>query len=179
MRYAIFQINNILLIRQQSNNSFAKESLYLFFTSKKMTPWHPFYHKGFSKHPLYTTYSLFLTVMICVNHFLLNLLKNNFCSKNGQFEKSETSAISENWEIRKLGIIFARFLRFSTFSKFRFAIFSFYKKIFFNILKYRNSHLQMLLKIGVLKNFAISTGKNLCWSLFFNKVAERRATTLL
>ena len=117
--------------------------------------------------------------MICVNHFLLNLLKNNFCSKNGQFEKSETSAISENWEIRKLGIIFARFLRFSTFSKFRFAIFSFYKKIFFNILKYRNSHLQMLLKIGVLKNFAILTGKNLCWSLFFNKVAERRATTLL
>ena len=85
----------------------------------------------------------------------------------------------ENSEIRILGIIFARFLRFSTFPSFRFAIFSFYKKLFFNILKYRNSHLQVLLIIGVLKDFAILTGKNLFWSLFFNKVAERRATTLL
>ena len=29
----------------------------------------------------------------------------------------------------------------------------------------------MFLKIGVLKNFANFTGKHICWSLFFNKVA--------
>ena len=31
---------------------------------------------------------------------------------------------------------------------------------------YRSSCLQMLFKIGALKNFAIFTGINLCWSLF-------------
>ena len=33
----------------------------------------------------------------------------------------------------------------------------------------------MFFKIGVLKNFAIFTGKHLCWSLF-NKVAGLKAT---
>ena len=31
---------------------------------------------------------------------------------------------------------------------------------------YRSSRLQMFFKIGVLKNFAIFTGKHMCWSLF-------------
>ena len=34
---------------------------------------------------------------------------------------------------------------------------------------YRSSFSQMFFKIGVLKNFAIYTGKHLCWSLF-NKI---------
>ena len=34
-------------------------------------------------------------------------------------------------------------------------------------------------KIGVLKNFAIFTGKHLCWSLFLIKYPAFRATTLL
>ena len=38
---------------------------------------------------------------------------------------------------------------------------------------------QMFLKIGVLKNLANFTGKHLCWSLFFNKVAGLRPATLL
>ena len=37
----------------------------------------------------------------------------------------------------------------------------------------------MFYKIGVLKIFANVTGKHLCWSLFFNKVARLRPATLL
>ena len=35
----------------------------------------------------------------------------------------------------------------------------------------RSSRSQVFFKIGTLKNFAILTGKHLCWSVFFNKVA--------
>ena len=38
-------------------------------------------------------------------------------------------------------------------------------------MKYRSSRPEVLCKKGVLKNFANFTGKNLYWSLFFNKVA--------
>ena len=44
------------------------------------------------------------------------------------------------------------------------------KKFFFIILKYRTSHSYMFLKIGVLKNFAIFIGKQLCWSVFFKRL---------
>ena len=36
----------------------------------------------------------------------------------------------------------------------------------------RSSRSQMFYKIGVLKNVANLTGKHLCWSTFFNKVAD-------
>ena len=39
------------------------------------------------------------------------------------------------------------------------------------IWKIRSSCSQMLVNIGVLENFTNFTGKYLCWSLFFNKVA--------
>ena len=35
----------------------------------------------------------------------------------------------------------------------------------------RSSRSRMFFKIGVLTNLANFTGKHLCWSLFFNKVA--------
>ena len=35
---------------------------------------------------------------------------------------------------------------------------------------FRNSCSQLFFKIGVLKNFANSAGKQLCWSFFFNKL---------
>ena len=51
---------------------------------------------------------------------------------------------------------------------------------------FRNSRSQIFakyyiseVKIGVLKNFAIFTGKHLCWSLFFNKVLQLKSATLL
>ena len=61
--------------------------MYFAFTSEK---YDYLYHKGFSKHPLVTTCSLFLTVMRCAvfqinTDFLLNpvnLLKNNFHWRN-------------------------------------------------------------------------------------------------
>ena len=39
----------------------------------------------------------------------------------------------------------------------------------FRRLRFRSSRSQMFFKIGVLKNFAIFTGKHLCWSLFLIK----------
>ena len=37
--------------------------------------------------------------------------------------------------------------------------------------EFRNSHLEVFCKKGVLENFAKFAGKNLCHSLFFNEVA--------
>ena len=42
----------------------------------------------------------------------------------------------------------------------------------------RSSHLPMFLKIGVLKKFAIFTGKYLCWSLFLVKLLFFRPANL-
>ena len=43
----------------------------------------------------------------------------------------------------------------------------------------RGSRSQMSFKIGPLKNFKIFTGKHLCWSLFFNKVAGLQACNFI
>ena len=37
--------------------------------------------------------------------------------------------------------------------------------------RYRSSHRRSSVEKGALKNFAKFSGKHLCWSLFFNKVA--------
>ena len=79
-------------------------------------------------------------------------------------------AVGQN---QKLGIIFP------IFPSFRFAIFSFFKKKFFDILNYRNSRSQMFFKVGVLKNFAIFIGKRLCWSLFFYQSCRPEASNFL
>ena len=44
---------------------------------------------------------------------------------------------------------------------------------------YRSSRPEVFCKKGVLRNFAKFTGKRLCQSLFFNKVAGLRPATLL
>ena len=43
----------------------------------------------------------------------------------------------------------------------------------------RSSHQRCSMKKGILRNFAKFTGKHLCQSLFFNKVAGLRPATLL
>ena len=43
----------------------------------------------------------------------------------------------------------------------------------------RSSYRHMFFKIGVIKNFAIFTGKHLCWSLFLIKFQTWRQATLL
>ena len=45
--------------------------------------------------------------------------------------------------------------------------------------KYRSSRPEVFCRRGILRNFAKFTGKNLCQSLFFNKVADLRPATLL
>ena len=47
-----------------------------------------------------------------------------------------------------------------------------------NVGKRSNSRSQMFSKAGVLKNFIIFTGKNLCWSLFLIKFQDWRPTFL-
>ena len=47
------------------------------------------------------------------------------------------------------------------------------------ISKTKSSHRRCSLKKGVLKNFAKSTGKHLCWSLFFHNVTGQKAAALL
>ena len=47
------------------------------------------------------------------------------------------------------------------------------------IWKSRNSHQRCSIKTGVLRNFTKFTGKHLCQSLFFDKVAALRPATLL
>ena len=44
---------------------------------------------------------------------------------------------------------------------------------------YRSSHQRCSMKKGVLRNFAKITGKHLCQSLFFDRVAGLRPATLL
>ena len=51
--------------------------------------------------------------------------------------------------------------------------------LFIHVGKRLNSPSQMFFKIGVLKNFAIFTGDNLCWNLFFNKVPGQNACILM
>ena len=48
-----------------------------------------------------------------------------------------------------------------------------------NIKKNRSSHQRCSIRKGVLRNFSKFTGKHLCQSLFFNKVAGLRPATLL
>ena len=55
----LFQTNTDLLLIHQNSNDFTQETLYLSFISKKNGIFH---RKVFSKHPLFTTFSLFLTV---------------------------------------------------------------------------------------------------------------------
>ena len=43
----------------------------------------------------------------------------------------------------------------------------------------RSNHLEVFCKTSVLKNFGKFTGKHLCKSLFFNKVADLKSANLL
>ena len=54
-----------------------------------------------------------------------------------------------------------------------------FQEIFFIII-FRSSHTQMVFKTSVTRNFAIFTGKHLCWSLFlkFNLVPKETSTQL-
>ena len=55
----------------------------------------------------------------------------------------------------------------------------FFSSNFFNLATVTSSHRRCSVKKGVLRNFAKFTGKNLCQSLFFNKVAGLWPATLL
>ena len=44
---------------------------------------------------------------------------------------------------------------------------------------FRSSHQRGSVKISVIKNFAIFTGKRLCWSLFLIKLQAFRSATLI
>ena len=54
-----------------------------------------------------------------------------------------------------------------------------FKQANFEDIKNRSSHQRCYVRKGVLRNFTKFTGKHLCQSLFFNKVAGFRPVTLL
>ena len=97
-------------------------------------------------------------VLFCEKGVLWNFVKfagKHLCQSR-YFIKKETLAqvlSCEFWEISK-----------NTFSYRWFRLLS-------HIGSIRSSRSQMFFKIGILKNFAIFTGKHLCWILFFNKIA--------
>ena len=49
----------------------------------------------------------------------------------------------------------------------------------FGFQKYKSSRSKIYLRIGVLKNFAIFTGRHLCWCLFFNEYAGLNACNFI
>ena len=49
-----------------------------------------------------------------------------------------------------------------------------FQEIFFLIIIFKSSRTQMLFKTGLTRNFAIFTGKDLCWSLFLIIFQPRR-----
>ena len=48
-----------------------------------------------------------------------------------------------------------------------------------HLCSYRSGHRRWFIKKSILKNFAIFSGKNLCWSLFLIKLQVFRSATLL
>ena len=52
------------------------------------------------------------------------------------------------------------------------------KLFYFHVTNYRSSRPEVFCRKGLLRNFATFTGKHLCQSLFFNKVAGLRPATL-
>ena len=84
MRCAIFQTKTDLLVIYQNVNIFTQETLYPSFISKKISTLH---RKGFSKHPLFTTFSLFEEwvkfVIFQINaDFLMNQSTKYFYTKH-------------------------------------------------------------------------------------------------
>ena len=67
---------------------------------------------------------------------------------------------------------------FFVFKKMSSSIPKFLVMLLAHVGKRSNSCLQMISKTGVFKNFAIFTGKKLCWSLFFIKFQDWRLTFL-
>ena len=54
-------------------------------------------------------------------------------------------------------------------------IFSFISMLCSILQQFKNNHSQIFFKIGVLKNFAIFTGKHMCWSLFLIEMQTFRS----
>ena len=84
MSCTIFQMNTDLLVIYQNINNFTQEALYPSSISKKNGALH---HKCFLKHPLFTTFSLFLKVSEVCNisskcWLPNNSLKNYFYTKH-------------------------------------------------------------------------------------------------
>ena len=77
---------------------------------------------------------------------------------------------------------FSNIYNLSSFNSYVFSLFSFSFHVrisYFLLTPYRSSYHRSSIKQGVFKNFAKSTGKHLCQSLFSNEVAGLRSATVL
>ena len=78
-----------------------------------------------------------------------------------------------SWKIDKL-----QPYRVSLYTKWSIVVANINKFLIQNTSRGRSSRLQMIFKIDVLKDFAIFTGKHLCWSLFLIMFQALRSATL-
>ena len=83
-----------------------------------------------------------------------------------------------SWKCKFFHIAKFRILFLFVFEKMSSSIPMFLVMLLAHVGKRSNSRSQMFSKTGVLKNFAIFTGKNLCWSLFLIKFQDWRPTFL-
>ena len=77
---------------------------------------------------------------------------------------------------------FSNAYNLNSFNSYLFSLFSFSFHVcisYFLLTPYRSRHQRYSTKKDVFKNFAKSTGKHLCQSLFFNEVAGLRSATVL
>ena len=120
--------------------------------------------------PSYATDDILLQykIYLSVIAIILKILLTNSTLTFKNVSKDKVSAIIKNLDTKKASkynVILTRILKKSS-------------ELLADFL-YRNSHQRCSIKIGVLKNFAKSTGKHLRQGLFFNKVAALSLATLL
>ena len=115
MSCTIFQRNTDLLVIYQNINNFTQETLYPSFVSKKIGALHC---KSFSKHPLFTLFSLFLTVSEVCNISNKYWLPNKSATKiflRDYFTKHFTLLLHSN---KKVVLSIARFQKDRLFTTF-------------------------------------------------------------
>ena len=123
-------------------------------------------------------------------------MKNNENRRNREKKEEKLDTSISNHEIGFLNILrFIAFITLVTFKSFVIRLWALFLchniKKFSNLwylvesiyeaklIMYRSSHLEVFCKIGVLRHFIKFTTKNLCWSVFFNKVASLHPVALL
>ena len=136
----------------------------------------------FCKKRCSKNFAYFTWKQLCRSLFLITLQSCEICEtfKSTYCEEHLRTTASENW--RRNAKLFSFSIKIPTLKTLNIQIYSGSNKFgrniqisrnkyFSSILasSYRSSHWQVFFKIGILKNFAISTGKYLCFGSLLNR----------